>query len=370
MLKSYKYCLLPNDEQKEQLSKFFGHCRFVYNLGLETKIAAWVSAKKYISFFDLAKQMKDLKDTEAKWLSECPAQTLQYSLRNLDNAYTRFFRQGSGFPKFKNKYSKQSVQFPQDVYIKNDLVYIPKLKGVKFIQHRAIGIGKIKTTTVSKTTTGKYFISFSVENDKTLPTKKVIKEKSSIGIDVGLKTFATLSDSQQFANPRYLEAQLKRLRVEQRKLSRRFKKGSKEQSNSYNKQKIVVAKLHEKIANQRKDFLHKTSTAIVKQYDTICIEDLNIQGMQQNRKLSKAISSVSWHKFFTMLQYKSEWSGKNVITIGRFEPSSKICSNCGNIFKELNLSIRDWTCDKCGTNHDRDINAALNIKNFALKNHL
>ena len=370
MLKAYKYCLLPNEVQKEQLNRFFGSIRFVYNLGLETKISAYVGNKKNLTCIDLANQVKELKNNEAPWLAESPSQSLQMALRNLDNAYTNFFR-GKGFPKFKKKSNTQSIQFPQGVSFAGDKIYLPKLKHVDFVKHRELGAGKIKTVTVSKKPSGKYFVSILIDNGDTLPEKKPIKYPTAVGIDVGLKTFAVLSDGQQFENQKYLHHQLKRLRVEQRTLSRRYKKGVKtiEQSNGYKRQRIIVAKLHEKITNQRQDFLHKTSTAIIKQYDTICLEYLNVRGMIQNRCLSQAISDVSWSTFIGMLEYKASWYGKNIVTIGRFEPSSKICSNCGSIYKELKLSERTWICAKCGTTHDRDQNAAVNIKNFGMRNH-
>lgn len=368
MLKAYKYCLLPTEEQKQQLAKFFGSCRFVYNLGLETKLQAWASARKHLTCIDLANQMKELKDTEAEWLHECPSQTLQMALRNLDNAYTQFFK-GGGFPKFKSKHRRQSIQFPQGVKtdFENSTIFLPKLKNVTCIFHRQFK-GEIKTVTVSKTPTGKYFVSILVENQKQLPKKKPVKEKTSVGIDMGVKTFATLSDGTTFDNPKHLRNNLRRLRVEQRKLSRRFKRGAKEQSKSYQKQKLIVAKLHEHIKNQREDYLHKASTQIIRFFDTVCLEDLNIKGMMQNEKLALAIGEVGWHKFKTMLEYKAEWYGKNILYIGRFQPSSKLCNTCGTIFKELSLKDRSWTCQSCGTHHERDENAAKNIKSFGLRN--
>jgi len=362
MLRAYKYCILPTDEQKEQLAKFFGCCRFVYNLGLECKISAWTSAKKNLTCFDLANQMKDLKDNEAGWLSECPAQSLQMSLRNLDNAYTQFFK-GGGFPKFKNKYSKQSIQFPQQVWVdfEKNIIKIPKLKNVTCIYDRKFE-GDIKTVTLSKTTTGKYFVSILVDNHSDMPKKKPVKEETTVGIDLGIKTFATLSDGTEYANLKLLRKGKKNLRRQQRSLARK-QKGSKRRE----KQRLVVAKVHEKIRNQRTDYLHKISTEIVKNNDTICMEDLNISGMMKNEKLSLAIAELGWYTFKTFISYKCDWYGKNLITIGRFDASSKICSNCGNIFKELKLSDRFWTCEKCKTEHDRDKNAAQNIKSFGLR---
>lgn len=369
MLKAYKYRLYPNETQKQQLAQFFGAARFVYNLGLETKIAAWVSLKKNLNCFDLNKQLKQLKDSgEADWLKDCVAQSLQMALANLDNAYTNFFR-GGGFPKFKKRSSRQSIQFPQHVKIIGADIFIPKLKLMSFIQHRPLGEGKIKTTTISKTPSGEYYVSLLVECDTPLSFKKRITENTTVGIDVGIKTFATLSDGIVFDNPRHLAANLRRLRREQRKLSRRYKKGksASEQSKNWHKQRIIVAKLHQKIANKRTDFLHKASTEITNRYDTICLEDLNVRGMLKNSKLAKYIADVSWSEFGRQLQYKANWRGKNIVYIGKFDPSSKICSNCGYYFKELTLSMREWGCQKCGTYHDRDQNAAQNIKNFGLR---
>jgi putative transposase len=317
---------------------------------------------------DLAKQMKELKDTDATWLQECPSQTLQMSLRNLDNAYTCFFR-GEGPPKFKSKYRRQSIQLPQGVKtdFENSTIFLPKLKKVTCIFHRPFK-GKIKTVTVSKTPTGKYFVSILTENQSELPKKRPVREKTAVGIDMGVKTMATLSDGTTFKNPKFLRNSLRRLRVEQRRLSRRLKKGAKKQSNSYLKQKMVVAKVHQRIRNQRDDYLHQTSTRIIRSFDSICVEDLNIKGMMQNEKLALAVGEVGWHRFKSMLEYKANWYGKNIVYIGRFEPSSKLCSHCGAINKELKLKDRSWTCKCCGTDHDRDLNAAINIKNIGLRN--
>lgn len=363
MLKAYKYRFYPTDEQKQQLACFFGSCRFVYNLGLETKIQAWISAKKNYTCIDLANQMKELKDTEATWLADCPSQTLQMALRNLDNAYTKFFK-GGGFPKFKNKYSRQSIQFPQGTKVdfKKSTIFLPKLKLVNVLFHRQFK-GEIKTVTVSKTTTNKYFVSILVENQVNIPAKKKVKEKTTVGIDVGVKTLAVLSDGTIFENKKWLREAKRNLRVQQRSLDRKKKVKGK----NYEKQRLVVSRLHEHIKNQREDYLHKISTSIVKNYDTIVLEDLNIKGMMQNHKLAFAIGEIGWHKFNTMLEYKAEWYGKNIIRIGRFEPSSKCCSGCGKINKELKLQDREWTCE-CGETHDRDVNASKNIKNFGLRN--
>lgn len=368
MIKSYKYRLLPTEEQKATLANWFGACRFVFNIGLEAKKAAWDSLKRKVSSYALMKQLTELKETECVWLKECPGQSLESALTNLDAAFVAFFN-GGGFPRFKKRSDRQSMQFRRYSMVKDGKIRLSKIGWIDFIEHRPLGIGEIRTVTVSKTTTGAYFVSIMIKDEKELPEKKPITTETTVGIDVGLKSFATLSDGQTIGNPKYLNEQSRRLKIEHRTLARRYKRGLPvdEQSKGWHKQKLVVGKLYEKIANKRQDFLHKTSTAIIKQYDTICLEDLNVSGMMQNRSLAKAISDVSWYDFGQMLEYKSQWYGKNIKRIGRFDPSSKTCSNCDHIFKELKLSDREWDCEKCGTNHDRDVNAAINIKNFGLR---
>ena len=362
MLKTYKYRIYPTQEQKEQMQKIFGQVRFVYNLGLETKISAYTGNKKNIDMFDLNNQIKELKDNECPWLKESPSQALQASIRNLDNAYTNFFR-GNGFPKFKNKHGKQSFQLPQGVYLENEKqIFIPKLKLINIDLHR-IFKGEIKTVTVSKSTTNKYFVSIMVETGELKPEKKPIKIGTSVGIDLGIKDFVITSDGKKFENKDFFKSTMQKLRVEQRSLSRK-KKGS----NHYLKQKMIVALLHEHIKNQRQDYLHKISLFLVKNYDTICMENLNVSGMVKNHNLARAISDMGWRELRTMVEYKCDWYGKNQSIIGRFDPSSKTCSNCGYINKELTLNDREWTCVKCNTKHDRDENAAKNIKNFGLRN--
>lgn len=362
MLKSYKYRIFPSEEQKQLMSVVFGQVRFVYNLGLETKITAYTTNKKTLSYFDLNKQVIELKNTECPWLKDGIAQALQMSLRNLDNAYTNFFR-GKGFPKFKNKHSKQSFQLPQEVRLSknNKQIHIPKLKYVDIDLHRTFK-GDIKTVTVSKTTTNKYFVSILVDNHKELPSKKPITTETSVGIDLGIKDFAITSDNKKFENKDFLKSQLNKLRIAQRSLARK-KKGS----NHYIKQKMIVSLLHEKIKNQRQDYLHKISKYLIDNYDTICLEDLTVENMVKNRKLSRAISDMGWSEFRTMLEYKAKWYGKNISIIGKFDPSSKTCSSCGKINKKLTLRDRTWVCLSCNTTHDRDVNAAINIKNFGLK---
>ncbi|PRY41876.1 putative transposase [Spirosoma oryzae] len=365
MIKAYKYELAPTPEQANHLNRIMGSCRFVYNLALDTKIHAYTKGVS-VNCFELMKQLTDLK-AEYDWLYESPTHALQHAISNLDNAFTNFFKGRAKFPRFKSKKHKQSFHIPQGVKVdwEKGSVFLPKLKWVKLIVSRQF-VGSIRNATVSKTPTGKFLVSVLVETGADVPAKRPMSHETAVGVDVGLKTFATLSDGTSIANPKLLFHSLKRLRVEQRTLKRRSKKGAKAQSKGYHKQRLVVAKLHEKVSNQRKDFLHKASTAIVKEYDTIVLEDLNVAGMVKNRHLSRAISDVGWGMFEGFIRYKCEWHGKHFEQIGRFEPSSKICSTCGHQKGELSLTEREWTCIKCETKHDRDQNAAINIRNFGL----
>ena len=368
MLKAFKYEINPTMEQKTLLNKTFGCVRFAYNLGLNEKTKAYQTDKSKVSCFELINKITLLKKQEEfAWLNEIHSQPLQMAMRNLDNAFTNFFNKRGAFPSFKKKSNNQSFQYPQGVKLKDNQVFLPKIGWTHFYKSREC-FGEIKTVTVSKTPTNKYFVSILCETTIEKPIKKTIDDKTSLGIDVGIKTFAVCSDGQVFENQKYLSKSLKNLKKEQRTLARRYKKGVKivEQSKGYHNQRIVVAKLHEKVSNQRNDFLHKVSTKLVNQYDSIIIEDLNVKGMMQNDNLSKAISDVSWTKFNTFLQYKCEWQGKNYIQIGRFVPSSKMCNHCGHINKELKLKDREWTCQECQRTNDRDFNASLNIKSFGL----
>jgi putative transposase len=362
MLKAYKYRIYPDADQRSVLANIFGQVRFVYNLGLETKISAYAANQTNVTCFDLNKQITELKN-ECDWLKQCPAQALQMAMRNLDNAYHAFFR-GAGFPKFKSKHDKQSFQLPQGVRISDDnkQVFIPKLKWVDMDMHRGYK-GTVKTVTISKTTTDKYFISLLVDTGSEAPVKQPVLKSTTVGIDLGIKDFVITSEGKKFDNKDFFKSQMRKLRVAQRSLARK-QKGSK----NYEEQKKLVALLHEKIKNQRTDYLHKISTYLVNNYDSICIEDLAVSNMVKNHNLARAISDMGWGNFKSMLTYKCDWYGKNLFMLNRFEPSSKTCSCCGKINKELTLKDRVWTCTKCNTTHDRDVNAAINIKTFGLRN--
>jgi putative transposase len=365
MLKAFKYRIYPNKEQRQLLSKHFGCVRFVYNWALDKKNSAYQKENKSLSCFELANELAKLKkQDEYVWLNEVNSQSLQMSIRNLDNAFTKFFREKKGFPNFKKKKTTQSFQCPQHskVDFENNTLSIVKIPNIKIKLHREFK-GDIKTVTISKTSTNKYFASVLVETSDKLPKKPSIKEKTTIGIDLGIKHFATLSNGVKVENPKHLNKSLKKLKKAQRKLSRK-EKGS----NNRDKARLTVAKLHEKITNQRNDLLHKLTYKLThdNQVGSIAMEDLNVSGMVKNHHLAQSISDASWSKFVDLLKYKCEWYGKNLIFIGRFEPSSKMCS-CGTINNELTLTDREWTCNKCNTKHDRDILASQNIKKFAIQ---
>lgn len=362
MLKAYKYRIAPNNEQKTLLNKHIGACRFLYNLALETKITAYSSAAKNLNRYDLQLQLKELKQ-ECEWLKEVNSQSLQTELMHLDAAYLKFFK-GAGFPKFKKKNGKQSFQCPQNVTIEENKLWLPKFKtGIKIIQHREF-VGEIKTVTINRTPTDKYYASILVDDHNELPNKAVVKKETSVGVDLGIKTFAVTSDKKEYENPKHLKKQLARIKALQRKL-KRTKKGS----NNRKKKLKTIARKHEKVANQRKDFLHKVSNEITNQYDTLFFENLNVKGMVKNHKLAQAISDVGWGNFTIYTKYKCDWKGKNYFEIGHFEPSSKIHNSCGYLNKELKLSDREWLCPKCNTVVLRDANASMNIRDFGLLNY-
>jgi putative transposase len=359
MIKAYKYKLLPNDEQKCLLNKHFGSIRFIYNYFLNERKNEYETNKNTLNYYDNAKALTELKKhDDYNWLKEINSQSLQDSLKNLETAYKNFFKYKKGFPKFKSKKHKNSFAVPQSVDVINDELHIPKFKnGIKLIKHRPFH-GIIKSCTISKTTTNEYFVSILVETTH-IPYEKTNK---TVGIDLGLKDFIITSDGRKYKNNRYTKTYERKLKVAQQHLSRKIKN-----SNRYNKQRLKVANIHKKISNSRIDNLHKVSTELIKKYDNIILEDLNIKGMIKNHKLSKHIADASWGKFVELLTYKAKWNNKNIINIDRFFPSSKTCNKCGYINQDLNLSVREWTCNACHSHHDRDINASINILKEGIK---
>jgi len=353
MLKSYKYKLNPNEEQIVLLNKHFGSIRFAYNYFLNERKKEYETNKKSLSYVDNAKSLTELKKQEEySWLNEINSQSLQSSLKHLDDAYNGFFKKRTGFPKFKSKHTKNSFKVPQFVKLEKEKLKIPKFnEPIDVILHRTFN-GKIKQCTISKTPTNEYFVSILVETEH----KKLDKTGKSIGIDLGLKDFVITSDGYKYKNNRYTKTYQNLLKKAQQHLSRKTKG-----SNLYKKQKLKVAKLHKKITNSRLDNLHKVSTELIKKYDTIILEDLNIKGMIKNHKLSKHIADASWSKFLELLTYKAEWNDKQIVRIDRFFPSSKTCNCCGYINQNLKLDMREWTCPSCNTKLDRDLNASKNI---------
>ena len=364
MLKAYKFRLYPALDQIQDFEKHIGSCRFVYNWALAEKVKSYEQNNKSLSRFELQTILvKNVKPSN-EWLKEINSQSLLASLINVESAFTKFFREKTGFPKFKSKKNPlQSFQIPQHYSIdfEKGIIKLPKIGEVKAKIHRKFE-GILKTATVSKFCTGKYFISILVENNEELPEKQTFSKETTMGIDIGIKDFAVLSSGEKIQNPKYLKNSLTRLKVLQKRVSRK-QKGSKNRA----KAKQRLTKLHEKISNQRNDFQHKLSFRLISENQAISLETLNVKGMVKNHKLAQAISDSSWSSFVTKLEYKAQWFGKTILRIGQFEPSSKICNVCGYHYSGLTLKEREWECPDCKTKHDRDINAAINIKKFSLQ---
>ena len=364
MLRAIKYELNPTKTQKEQIKQTCGCCRLVYNTMLDRKMRAYKESGTTISAIELINQLPQLK-AELTFLKDAPSQSLQQAIRNLDSAYANFFRRGgSGFPKFKKKGVRDSFRIPVACILDYDnwTVKIAKFGTIRIFKgHNKPISGNIKSYTISHTSTDRYFISVLYE---TVDRPKLNNSKS-VGIDVGIKSFATLSDGTVFENQKYLKSNLRKLRVLQRTISRRYQQGKKreEQSNNWKKAVKRVSKLHERIAFQRYDYLHKISTWIARNYSTVCVETLNVKGMMSNHHLAQAISDCGWGMFINMLKYKCD----NLVRIDKWFASSQTCSVCGYVNEDTkNLSVREWTCPECGTIHNRDLNAAKNIEREGL----
>ena len=373
MKKTYEYRIYPTDEQKSLLSKHFGHCRWMYNYALSRKISHYKQTSDTLSRYDIQAEIPVLKKQEStEWLKDVNSQSLQAVLIHLDTAYNKFFTKSGGFPKFKNRKSKQSFEIPKNLTVDfcTNTIKLPKFKEpIKTVFHRKFD-GEIRTCHIKRSNAGRYFVTILVEDGKELPRKPEISKVTAMGIDVGIKSFAVTSEGEEIANPRHFVTCQRRLASVQRSFSRKIKSKKKDDPLSKNaeKQKLKLQLLHEHVANQRKDFLHKVTTRLIRENQTICIEDLNVKGMMKNRKLSKHIGDAGWGMFFQFLRYKSDWYGSNIVTIGRFEPSSKTCSSCGYIKHDLTLKDREWACPICGEHHDRDVNAAINIRDFSFVN--
>lgn len=364
MLKAYKYRIYPNKQQEEQIHKTFGCCRFVYNQTLAYRKDLYETEKKSMSKIDCNNYVTRILKKEYDWLKEVDKYALTNSVYNMDSAYQKFFKEKTGYPKFKSKrdnrksYSTNLTNNNIEVSFDNNKIKLPKLKWVKASIHREFE-GQIKSATISQNPSGKYFVSVLVETEH-IPLEST---GCMIGIDLGIKDLLITSDGEKFDNIRTTKKYEDKLAKEQRKLAHK-EKGS----NNWNKQRIKVAKIHEKIRNTRIDNLHKISHKLVYENQIIVSEDLSVSNMVKNHNLAKAISDCGWYELTRHLQYKADWNDRQFIKIGRFVPSSQLCSSCGhqNSFTK-DLSIREWICPICGETHDRDINAAKNILKEGLK---
>ena len=370
--KAYKYRIYPNAKQKVLLTKHFGCARFVYNMFLSERERAYKEGKNRLSYCDNANALVKVKNEPGTvWLKETYSHALQATLRNLDEAFKRFYRairEGKAVPiirdgkptgrlkyepRFKSKKdSAQSITFPDNVRVTDGGLVLPKFKSpIKMKMHRPLG-GRICHATVSRSATGKYYVSILCEEEKQMPPIA----SGEIGIDLGIKDMAVCSNGERIANPKFLEKGEKHLKYLQRQASRK-RKGS----NRRRRARLRLSRHHEKVANRRRDYIHKFTARIVRENQTICIEDLNTKGMQSNHHLAKSIGSVSFSEIARQLEYKCRWNGRGFVKVGRWYASSKTCNNCGHKNTELSLKDREWTCPNCGAAIDRDYNAALNI---------
>ena len=418
-MRAYKFRIYPTNQQQEFLSRCFGASRYVWNWALrlikdnyshtEMMRHSWGGNIDTMNYEDaLTMKFHGCKDKKldifaldvtkcsllltssgkrkanslpnalqnepglsdiSPWLNDVPNKILRYSLRNLGVAFKNFFKANkngghSGYPANKKLRDNQSIQFQgEDVNLdsRTGLLSVTKIKNIEIRLHRSF-TGKIKTTTISKTKSGKYYVSFQVDDGLELPLTKPISMYKVLGVDVGLNSYIATSNGEKIDGLKPLRESEKRLVVVQKRFSRK-QKGSKNSG----KARIRLARIHEKIANQRLDFQHKLSHQLINDNDAIVLESLNITGMLKNHCLAKSISDAAWSEFMRQLKYKAAWAGKTVVEIGQWEPSSKTCHSCGYKLDELSLDVREWTCPRCNTKHDRDINAAKNIKAFGMQ---
>ena len=359
---AYKYRLKPNKQQKQLLEHHFGCNRFVWNYFLHQRQEFYQKNKEDIeakrikgncSYYNDEKELvKMKKQEEYNWLKEVNSQSLIATIMHLDTAYKNFFKKKSKFPRYKKKGDNQSFTIPQHIRIENGKIYFPKFsEGIRLKEHRKLE-GKICNATISKTATNQFYVSIIVEKE----IEPLQQNNNNVGIDLGIKDFCILSNGTRYENIKPLKKHLKKIKYLQRQVSK-----SKKASKRRDKRKLKLAIIHQRIHNQRLDYLHKITKSITDENQVIVIEDLNVNGMMKNHHLAQAISDVSWHEFKRQLEYKCKWKGRQLVIIDRFFPSSKTCNNCGYINQELTLDVRQWTCPQCNCKLDRDLNASKNI---------
>lgn len=365
MLRTYKYRIYPNEEQKVLMAKTFGCVRFAYNWALDTKQRIYEEEKRYVTAYELIELFGKTVKKEYDWLQEPSAQALNRSIFYLDEAYKNFHKNGKKYPKYKNARTRQKFHNPQSssVDFDNGLLNIIKIRGIKTVFHRTFE-GKIKDVTISKERDGRYYAMILVETKENPPQKKSIKASTTIGIDTGLETFAVCSNGFVFESKHYQKNKQRTVSLLMRKLCRK-----KEGSRAFNKIKHRVARVHSKTTRQRLDYIHKITHRLTheSQVETICVEDLNLLAMQRNSHLTYSVNDAAIGEFYRQLKYKCEWYGINYVEVGQSMPTSKTCSVCGHKNRELRLNQRKWICPCCGTYHDRDFNASVNIRDFGLK---
>ena len=354
--RAYKYRFYPTQAQEHLMRQTFGCVRFVYNRGLDIKSRAWSTESKNVSQVELSRQLTQWKkEQETSWLSDVPSQVLQQSLRNLESAYSNFFKKRAKYPRFKKRNGKQTARFTnQSVRFKDGQVYLPKMsEPLNIVWSRPLPENyTLNSVTVSLDKSGRWFVSFSLTEE----IEELPQRTERVGVDLGITSLVTLSTGEKIANQKFEQKDRKRLAKAQRRLSKK-QKGSKNRDKARNK----VARIYARMADRRIDTLHKITTRLVRENQTIAIEDLNVAGMTKNHNLARAISDASFGEFRRQLEYKSDWYGRDLIVVDRFFPSSKTCHECGSYREKMPLNIREWTCPDCGTNHDRDVNAAKNI---------
>jgi putative transposase len=355
--KAFQYRFLPSDEQDAQLARTFGCARFVYNQALEFRSKAWQQEKKSVGYHDTALKLTQWKkEPEKAFLSEVSSVVLQQSLLNLDTAFTNFFEKRAQYPKFKSRRHRQSARYASNAFTFRDgrITLAKQSEPLDIVWSRPLpDDAKIINLTISRDTSGRHFVSILVETD----VKPLKKTKAEVGIDVGIKTLATTSDGEKIENSRPFVKCEKRLRILQRRLSRKVK-----DSHNRKKARFRVARLHARISDTRRDMLQKFTTKIISENQAIYVEGLNVAGMVKNHNLAKHIADAAFGEIFRELEYKAMWYGRTYMPLDRFFPSSKLCSSCGHLLDELPLPVREWDCPSCGVHHDRDINAAINIK--------